>query len=64
MNGDIISWMLYLDRGIPQNTTGAVDRCKSSEELYYKLEQELPPHNLMAMRREPGVMAAIYFYTV
>ena len=41
-----------------------MDRCKSSEELYYKLEQRLPPHNLMAMWGEPGVMAAIYFYTV
>ena len=37
--------MLYPDRGIPPNTTGAVDRCKSSEELYYKLEQGLSSHN-------------------
>ena len=37
--------MLHPDRGIPPNTTGAVDRCKSSEELYYKLEQGLSSHN-------------------
>ena len=37
--------MLYPDRGIPPNTTGAADRCKSSEELYYKLEQGLSSHN-------------------
>ena len=36
--------MLYPDRGIPPNTTGATDRCKSSEELYYKLEQGLSSH--------------------
>ena len=37
--------MLYPDRGIPPNTTGAADRCKNSEELYYKLEQGLSSHN-------------------
>ncbi|OWK15117.1 MYO19 [Cervus elaphus hippelaphus] len=37
--------MLYPDRGIPPNTTGAADQCKNSEELYYKLEQGLSSHN-------------------
>ena len=37
--------VLCPDCGIPPNTTGAADRCKSSEELYYKLEQGLSSHN-------------------
>ena len=46
--------MLYLDRGIPPNTTGAADRCKSSEELYYKLEQGLSSHNGEGALSESG----------
>ena len=41
-----LDWMLllYPDCGIPPNTTGALDECKSSEELYYKLKQGLFTH--------------------
>ena len=46
--------LLSRDGGIPPNTTGATDRCKSSEELYYKLEQGPPTHNLVAMQRAPS----------
>ena len=46
--------LLYLDHGIPPNTTGAADRCKNSEELYYKLEQGLSSHNGEGAPRESG----------
>ena len=52
--------MLYPDRGIPPNTTGAVGRCKNSEELYYKLDQD----SLHTTAKEPPVEAANRFYTV
>ena len=46
--------LLYPDCGIPPNMTGATDRCKSSEELYYKLEQGLPSHNGEGAPSESG----------
>ena len=46
--------MLYPDRGIPPNTTGATGRCKSDEELYYKFEQGLSSHNGEGAPTESG----------
>ena len=46
--------MLYPDRGIPPTTTGAADRCKSSEELYYKLEQGPSSHHSKGAPSERG----------
>ena len=46
--------MLYPDRGIPPTTTGAADRCKSSEELYYKLGQVLSSHKEEGAPSERG----------
>ena len=46
--------LLYPDRGISPNTTGAADGCKSSEELYYKLEQGLSSHNGEGAPSESG----------
>ena len=46
--------MLYPDGGIPPNTTGAVDRCKNSEELYYRLDQGLSSHNGEGAPSESG----------
>ena len=56
--------MLYPDGGIPPNATGAADRCKSSEELYYKLEQGPPPHNLLAMQRAPSDGGDLFLYRI
>ena len=52
--------LLYPDLRIPPNTTGAADRCKSSEDLYYKLSRD-PLHT---SAKEPPVKAANHFYTV
>ena len=46
--------MLYPDRGIPPNTTGAADPCKSDEELYYNFEQGLSSHNGKGAPSESG----------
>ena len=56
--------LLYPDRGIPPNTTGATDRCKNSEELYYKLEQELSSHNSEGAPPAPPWKRRNRFYTV
>ena len=52
--------LLYLDCGIPPNITGAMDQCKNSEELYYKLNRD----SLHTMAKEPPVKAVNHFYTV